>query len=443
MIVHRVVHDPEFDDVVRSDELARGATAIGLLQAILEVDPAPRLRLGEVDDDVDALCHCDADTVLDERAGQQVAVGAEPVERLPVAQGELQKARGPADQEPEAILPALDVQIRLDLRIHRHLVAQDPVQVEQVEEELAGGRIEHLVHEEHGDVELAAGQAEPGRLVVGVEQDVVAEERAEGGEHLVRVLRGEVDLVVVIPEEAHRLPHVARDRPAVQSARGNVRGEARAHVRVVIVVEEALVVAPERASIRLGRVVTVVQVRGGLVPPESAVVVGQRVVYPVEDRLPILGLDAERPDGSGRPLHERPDRRWRYAIAGRIEVEADRLLDALQHGAVEARGRVARSAELGPPLVRLSSRFPEASDVRDPVHRTRPRGGIRVPRLRRRRIQRDGPHRRWNRERVHERRVGRADERNGVVGVGPVGFEAPHPGQLDEPGAAHDQSHLQ
>src|SRR3989442_6882214 len=161
VIVHRVVHDPEFDDVVRSDELARGATAIGLLQAILEVDPAPRLRLGEVDDDVDALCHCDADTVLDERAGQQVAVGAEPVERLPVAQGELQKARGPADQEPEAILPALDVQIRLDLRIHRHLVAQDPVQVEQVEEELAGGRIEHLVHEEIGVSNSPLGRRSP------------------------------------------------------------------------------------------------------------------------------------------------------------------------------------------------------------------------------------------------------------------------------------------
>ena len=90
------------------------------------------------------------------------------------------------------------MQHRLDLAVHRELVAQDAVQVEEIEEEQTSPPIEALVGEHHRDVELGeAREMEAGRFVAGVE---LVEEQVEPRQPLVDVLRGEVDAVVVIPE---------------------------------------------------------------------------------------------------------------------------------------------------------------------------------------------------------------------------------------------------
>src|SRR5205807_9288492 len=88
------------------------------------------------------------------------------------------------------------------------LVTQDDVQVEQIEEQQACGRIEAPVGEQHRNVvSREGGEMESSqfiaRVVLGVEQQV------KSRQPFVRVLGGEVHPVIVVPERAHRLVHVA------------------------------------------------------------------------------------------------------------------------------------------------------------------------------------------------------------------------------------------
>ena len=109
----------------------------------------------------------------------------------------------------------LDVQLRLDRAVGAEPVAENAIQVEQVEHQLAV-LVEHEVVEEDRDVVVAARQAQAGGLVAGVPvvEQVVAAEHA-----LVDVLRGEIEVMVMIPERAQRLGRVAGRRgDAVSSA---------------------------------------------------------------------------------------------------------------------------------------------------------------------------------------------------------------------------------
>ena len=99
----------------------------------------------------------------------------------------------------------MDLQEWLDLAVDGELVADDPIEAEQVVEQLAVG-VEDFVAEDHRNIEFAARQPEAGRLVAGV---LVVEDEKESGESLVHILRGEIDTMVVIPERAERLAGVA------------------------------------------------------------------------------------------------------------------------------------------------------------------------------------------------------------------------------------------
>src|SRR5437867_4285619 len=121
---------------------------------------------------------------------------------------ELIKARGPAVQAAEAIPPRMDPEEGLNLSIHEELVAQNAIEIEQVEKKQSI-RVEHPVREQEGYVELVAGQVKPAAFVTRV---LVVVEDGEAGEPLVDVLRGEIHAVVVVPERAQAFPHISPRR---------------------------------------------------------------------------------------------------------------------------------------------------------------------------------------------------------------------------------------
>src|SRR5207247_11272759 len=87
-----------------------------------------------------------------------------------IGQEELVEPRWSGVQPAEPVPARADVQHRLDLAVDRELVAQDAVQVEQVENQEACPRIAALVAEYRGDVERGeARQMEACVLVAGVE----------------------------------------------------------------------------------------------------------------------------------------------------------------------------------------------------------------------------------------------------------------------------------
>src|SRR6202035_6189937 len=99
------------------------------------------------------------------------------------------EARRAGVQQSEAIPPRLHLEEGLDLAVHQELVAQDAVQAEEVEGQLAVRRVVDLVREHQRNVELRiAGKAEAGRLVAGVE---LVEHEIEAYQPLVGVLRRE------------------------------------------------------------------------------------------------------------------------------------------------------------------------------------------------------------------------------------------------------------
>jgi hypothetical protein len=91
----------------------------------------------------------------------------------------------------------MHVQHRRDHAVHQELVAQDAIQVEQIERQQMAGGVEAAIGKQHGDVEFAAGKMEPGSLVAGVE---LIEQQEESGQPFVGILRGEVHAMVVVPQ---------------------------------------------------------------------------------------------------------------------------------------------------------------------------------------------------------------------------------------------------
>src|SRR5258708_40236143 len=106
---------------------------------------------------------------------------------------DLVETGGAAVQPPEAVAPGVNVQHGLDHSVHQELVAQDAVQVEQIERQQAASRVEAPVGKQHGDVVGAAGEVESSGLVAGVE---LIEQEVEPCQALVGILRREVHAVV-------------------------------------------------------------------------------------------------------------------------------------------------------------------------------------------------------------------------------------------------------
>src|SRR5262249_51626887 len=106
----------------------------------------------EVDDDVEPF----GDALLVESgepdgARQQVAVVPDLDDFRAVAERDLEETRDARIQDTEAVLAALDFKVRLVEQVHRHDVAEEAVEVEDVERELAVA-IPRLVGDEHVDV---------------------------------------------------------------------------------------------------------------------------------------------------------------------------------------------------------------------------------------------------------------------------------------------------
>ena len=143
------------------------------------------------------------------------------------------------------------MQHRLNHSVHQELVAKDTVSVERIENQIASGCVKAAVSEHHRNVvRRERRQPETGSLVAGV---MIVEEKVMPDQAFVHVLRGELFLVVVIPERAQRLAGVAIWRV--------VREEASILIWIVLVVILARSKVIAGKAIALRRCMAVMQVR--------------------------------------------------------------------------------------------------------------------------------------------------------------------------------------
>ena len=232
------------------EQLAGWTATIGLLGTVEEIQPGAGLVLREVDDHVVPLGHPAGDNRALHRSRQQVAVVGDLNQRRAVTEREAVEARRAAVEQAEAVLPRLDVEVRPNLAVHRELVAQDAVKIEEVVDELPAG-VEHLVAEHERHVVRSARQLESARVqfVAAIERIEEAVASREAG---VNILSGEILPVVVIPQRVHALRRVVdfgRRRETIQ------------RVRIVVVPARARLEEVPGKPIALRRGVTVVQVR--------------------------------------------------------------------------------------------------------------------------------------------------------------------------------------
>ncbi|CAB4819361.1 unannotated protein [freshwater metagenome] len=266
--------DDELERILaRGQQLARRSAAARLLATVGHEDLRARLELREVDDHVETLAHAMLEVRHVDRARQQVAVVGDDRHRQvgrtrrALAHPPPEEAARAAVVNADAVLARLHLEVRLDRAVHRVLVADRAIQARE-REEVHAPRVELAVVEHHRHVELvreagcvlrmareAQARGPRNGLVAGIDF-VIDRGRAEQAR--VHVLRGEVVLVVVVPQRAERLAVVA----AHAGAGGHeALVDARVQVRVVVVPEPARVVVVQRAAIALGRRVVVVQVR--------------------------------------------------------------------------------------------------------------------------------------------------------------------------------------
>ena len=121
----------------------------------------------------------------------------------------------------------------MDRAVDQELVAQDSIQIEEVEDQLAALGIINLVGEGQGNIKLReAGQMEPGIFITGITASTpnLAEQCMESEQALISVLGGEIHAVIVIPERAHCLVDVA-------GGRERRRAESRPHLGIILVAE--------------------------------------------------------------------------------------------------------------------------------------------------------------------------------------------------------------
>src|SRR6185437_10643923 len=103
---------------------------------------------------------------------------------------ELVEARRARIKQTEAVTTGRYLQERLDHAVHQELIAQNSIQIEQVEYQLTGLGIENLVGESQRNIELwEAGKTEAGGFIARIQ---IVEKAIEPEQSFVGVLRGEV-----------------------------------------------------------------------------------------------------------------------------------------------------------------------------------------------------------------------------------------------------------
>ena len=252
--------DVDLDDRrPRGQYLAGRSTAVHLLQPVDKIQPLCA-GLGEVDHDVDPFRDREAHAVDRHGLRQQVAVRRDLIERQeirPVEQRELVPTRRPGIVQPQTVAAGQNAQLRLDRSIRAEGVAEDTIQIEQIEHQLEVF-IQHEVVEEDRDVEGAARQSDVAVGIVGVGHVFVAGvpgiEQDVGTEHpLVDVLRGEIDMMVMIPQRTHRLGLVAGRGGDAVSCRVVQLDVPRIDVGIMLILEaERIGDAPACHSSRTG-----------------------------------------------------------------------------------------------------------------------------------------------------------------------------------------------
>ena len=252
----------------RLDAPPARAGAVILLQAVSQDDLVARLVTREIDDHVVALRHRHGQGVELEGDRQEVPVVGEDDEGLLGAQVELVESRWPAIDDAKAVFARLDLEIRLDDPVDRELVAENAVDVEDIEDRPAGLVEQHVVqHERH--VEPPARQAPrcwPG-IVLVARVLLVVEGEEEGAEPGIDVGRGEIHAVIVIPHGAEAL---ARVEP------GREHG-------VVMVPVFAGINEIERESIAFRRRMHVVEMHRRRRQPEPHMV-GRQLIEPADEK---------------------------------------------------------------------------------------------------------------------------------------------------------------
>ena len=286
-----------------------------------------------------------------------VAIKRDEVERDALArvihQHEPHVARDGAIEESEAVASRAHVQIRLPGPVHEHLVAEEAVQVEDVEVELplrVPGLVAH--HQVHVVVPVAPvksrtrrqAQVRVGRIgVVALEAFAAAIDRAVDVERrgiaLVDVLCGVIEHVVVEPVRAHRLAIVAADaRDAAIAVRkagaviacGRVdRVVARQRHGPAIVIILAREEPGAGNAIAFGRIMAVVLMGRQRVQPEA--VVGRLV-----DRQHVVVAEDH---GLSHARHQ--ELRWYGAVKGPDRV---RCLQREVRMEAHLRGRIGAAA---------------------------------------------------------------------------------------------------
>ena len=329
----------------------------GMIGEVHEVQLVADLELREVDHDVEAFGDAHLFGLeLHHRTRQQVAVVGNEGHRLReagrVGEPELEEPRHGRVQHAEAVLAPLDLEVRLVGEIHRHHVAHEAVELEDVEVQLPVG-VERLVgeHQVHVVIEVAevlrraARQpqvdAVVDRLVAAIEAAVDVEHR---GVALVHVLRREAEHVIVEPVRAHRLVPVARHFDEAAAAVGRARHDVVGlrvdavvpgeHDRPVVVVELAREEIRAREAVVLRAVMAVVLVRRDRVAPEAAVLrhVGRQAVVVAEDqRLAVARLHELRRNRAVERPHAR------LLLNRQIGMEAQRQRRARAHTGVQVR----------------------------------------------------------------------------------------------------------
>src|SRR5262249_3538071 len=149
--------------VILGEELAIDShrpLTVDLVQAVLQIERLTG-KLAEVNDDLHALRGTDADALHLDGMGDQVAVGATQEERIGrprssssdvSRQEELVEAGWAGVQQTEPVTTGRNLEEGLDHAIDQELVAQDAIQIEQVEHQLSRVRIEDLVIEHQRDI---------------------------------------------------------------------------------------------------------------------------------------------------------------------------------------------------------------------------------------------------------------------------------------------------
>ena len=175
---------------------------------------------------------CSSESVERHRVRQQVAVVGDLDDRLvaPVAstQQSLKNRDTLAFRMRKRYLRVLHFEIRLVGQVHGHHVAQEAVEVEDVEVQLSAG-VKRLVGQHQVDVivqvaKVVCGAARQAQVHAVIDRLIAAIQAAvdveHGGVALVHVLRGEAEHVIVEPVRAHGLTPVARDIDEAAAAVG-------------------------------------------------------------------------------------------------------------------------------------------------------------------------------------------------------------------------------